>query len=261
MDMVQLLEDDKNLIIYRKNINKITHKVTATILLQQLIYWHTKMKGPFYKFIEPCNHELYKKGDSWIEELGFSKKEFGTAFHILRNLGIVSKRTNINRVTYYELNIDILCKLLKRVYASSENDSTCVPKKSLDITDTTSKITTKSTKDMDVPYQEIVDHLNTILGSTFKWTSQHTQSLINERWSEGFRVEDFMQVHIIKFAEWSNDPIMSKYLRPLTLYSNKFEGYRNQRLNDSEMANAIQHKIGMSANDKLKMRLGLGGKQ
>lgn len=49
--------------------------------MQQLEYWFNKYPNWFYKFTEPCNHEVYKEGDSWCEELGFSRSEFTTAFN------------------------------------------------------------------------------------------------------------------------------------------------------------------------------------
>ena len=52
----------------------------AVILFDRLEYWFSKKKNQFYKFIEPCQHDAYKTGDSWSEELGFSKKVFKTAF-------------------------------------------------------------------------------------------------------------------------------------------------------------------------------------
>ena len=73
--LLQVLADDKQLIIYRKELNKLTGSVTASILLQQLIFYASQKKyKPFYKFIEPCSNELYRKGDSWTEELGFTKR-------------------------------------------------------------------------------------------------------------------------------------------------------------------------------------------
>ena len=49
--------------------------------MQQLDYWFAKSNGkPFYKFKSPCEHKMYKKGDSFTEELGFSIDEFTTAF-------------------------------------------------------------------------------------------------------------------------------------------------------------------------------------
>ena len=52
----------------------------AVLLFDRLEYWFSKKKNEFYKFIEPCEHPCYREGDSWSEELGFSKKVFRTAF-------------------------------------------------------------------------------------------------------------------------------------------------------------------------------------
>lgn len=50
--------------------------------MQQLDYWFEKKPNGFYKFLEPPekNHDMYRPGDSWCEELGISKGEFRTAF-------------------------------------------------------------------------------------------------------------------------------------------------------------------------------------
>lgn len=158
MNLINLLALDKSIILYRKELNFITRKVTATILLQQIIYWHSKMNGPFYKFIEPSkNNPAYKEGDSWCEELGFSVKEFRTAYKILEDLAIVSNRTNMQRVTTYTLHVEILSQFLAGIYVnaetevtqtpegnlpSAETEVTQTPKGELDITETTTETTT-----------------------------------------------------------------------------------------------------------------------
>lgn len=141
MDILQLLAADKEILLYRKELNNITKKVTATILLQQMIYWHSKMNGPFYKFIEPCKNEAYNEGDSWCEELGFSVKEFATAYKTLEDLKIVSKKINMNRVTYYHIDSEVIGKLLNGIYGTAETAVTQTPKGDLDITETTTKTT------------------------------------------------------------------------------------------------------------------------
>lgn len=55
----------------------------ATLILGRFEYWFTKYKNGFYKFIEPCNHPLYRTGDSWAEEIGFSRKVFSKAFDLI----------------------------------------------------------------------------------------------------------------------------------------------------------------------------------
>jgi len=52
----------------------------AVLLFDRLEYWFKRKKNEFYKFIEPCEHPCYREGDSWSEELLFSKKVFRTAF-------------------------------------------------------------------------------------------------------------------------------------------------------------------------------------
>ncbi|WP_050740606.1 conserved phage C-terminal domain-containing protein [Acetobacterium bakii] len=75
---------------------------------------------------------------------------------------------------------------------------------------------------------EIINYLNGVLGTNYKPTAKATQALIKARLSEKYTIDDFKQVIDIKNAEWQNDPKMSKFLRPETLFGNKFESYLNQ---------------------------------
>lgn len=80
-----------------------------------------------------------------------------------------------------------------------------------------------------IPFSEIISDLNAVLKTSYKLSSVKTQQLLKSRWAEGYRLEDFKAVHQIKNREWKDDPKMSKYLRPETLYGNKFESYLNQK--------------------------------
>lgn len=84
-------------------------------------------------------------------------------------------------------------------------------------------------KDRDKDIKEIIDDLNTVLSTSFKSTSRKTRELIKARMAERYTVEDFKTVHRKKAYEWQHDNKMVKFLRPETLYSNKFEGYLNQK--------------------------------
>jgi len=75
---------------------------------------------------------------------------------------------------------------------------------------------------------EIINHLNVVCGTFYKTTTKKTEELINVRIKEGFSVDDFKKVIDIKFKEWSTDDKFCKFLRPETLFSNKFESYLNQ---------------------------------
>ena len=121
MELLKMIATEKNVLLYRPDLNFITGSVTATILFQQLIYWDDKNDHKaFYKFISPCNHRLYRDDDSWIEELSMSKKEFQTAYKKLENLGLVEKKINIDRVTFYRLNAEKVEEELRKLFSNLE---------------------------------------------------------------------------------------------------------------------------------------------
>ena len=76
----------------------------------------------------------------------------------------------------------------------------------------------------------ILDDLNKRLSLKrgFKGSAENTIKLIEARMSEGYSTEDFITVNQKKVKQWLDDPEMSKFLRPETLYGNKFEGYLNE---------------------------------
>ena len=76
--------------------------------------------------------------------------------------------------------------------------------------------------------KEILEYLNSKLNTNYKSTSKKTQSLVRARLNDGYSINDFEKVIDTKCDEWLNTS-MSKYLRPETLFSNKFESYLNQR--------------------------------
>ena len=84
-----------------------------------------------------------------------------------------------------------------------------------------------------IPYQEIVDYLNQKTNKHFRPNINKTRSAIKSRWKEGFRESDFKYVIDVKCSQWLNDSQMSKYLRPETLFGNKFESYLNEEINSS----------------------------
>lgn len=95
------------------------------------------------------------------------------------------------------------------------------------------KINNKSEKALSsnldsIPHKEIIDYLNEKAKCNYKYTTNKTRSLIKARCEEGFSIDDFKKVTDIKVAEWENNE-MSKYLRPETLFGNKFESYLNQK--------------------------------
>jgi uncharacterized phage protein (TIGR02220 family) len=80
-----------------------------------------------------------------------------------------------------------------------------------------------------IPYEEIINYLNLKTGYNYRSDISKTRKLIQSRWKEGFKLDDFKNVIDKKTNEWFNTD-MKKYLRPETLFGTKFEGYLNQDL-------------------------------
>ena len=119
MDAIKIMADEKAVISYRPKFNKHTGSVLATILLQQAAYWWCKMgEQPYYKFKEPCNAPQYRDGESWCEELGFSRREFDTACTMLEERGFIHKKTDMSRLTWYTVSQEKISEMMDLVYGS-----------------------------------------------------------------------------------------------------------------------------------------------
>lgn len=81
---------------------------------------------------------------------------------------------------------------------------------------------------------EIVSYLNKRLGTHYKPTTKKTQMCIRARFNEGFDVDDFKAVIDFKADQWGSDERMVEYLRPETLFGNKFEGYLQNATRSAE---------------------------
>jgi len=202
----EFLAEDKNLVVYRKSLRPIGQSIKGTILLGQFIYWWNKMekqgKTAFYKFKEPCNHSLYKKGESWCEELGFTRFEFETALSKigfnrpkkkkgdpLEKKAIIWYNTDQNRVTWYKLNKDALKLALRKVrnslYETQEPNVTKRKEVSFPLyTETTTETTPnifflkKKSKIKNLAIQNLIQSLiqSLLIKNIFRCGKIHTQT-------------------------------------------------------------------------------------
>ena len=92
---------------------------------------------------------------------------------------------------------------------------------------------------------EIIRVLNHTTGKSFSPSGKHAQRFIRARLADGFTIEDFEKVIKVKTEQWKGDAKMDGYLRPETLFSNKFEGY----LQESNRANKTQTAFGFESTD------------
>lgn len=77
--------------------------------------------------------------------------------------------------------------------------------------------------------KDVIDYLNIAAATNYKSTSEKTKRLIKTRIKDGFALDDFKTVIDKKTSEWRGTD-MEKFLRPETLFGNKFESYLNQKI-------------------------------
>ena len=89
-------------------------------------------------------------------------------------------------------------------------------------------------------YSSVIDYLNEKTERTgkekYSSTSPKTQKLIKARLTEKYELEDFKIVIDKKCKEWLGTD-MEKYLRPETLFGNKFESYLKQKKGSNKSFN------------------------
>lgn len=90
----------------------------------------------------------------------------------------------------------------------------------------------KKGKEREVKYKENIEQILKYLNEkTKKNFKNDSQDFISGRLNDGYILDNFKKVIDIKVAEWLNDPKMSKYLRPSTLFrKSNFEEYLNEQM-------------------------------
>ena len=87
--------------------------------------------------------------------------------------------------------------------------------------------------------KDIIDYLNLVLNTNYRYKTVNTQKHINARLNDGYVFEDFKTVIDKKVKEWKGTP-MEKFLRPDTLFGTKFESYLNQNIIDEPVKQTYQ---------------------
>ncbi len=103
-------------------------------------------------------------------------------------------------------------------------------------------------------YSRVIDELNTKANSKFRASNKKTQKLISARIKDGYCLEDFFRVISNMSEKWLNDPKMQDYLRPETLFGDKFESYLNIKITSLSKANQHDSNKGKLRFDNFKGR-------
>lgn len=160
---------------------------------------------------------------------GWSKTKLRNFLKLLESEKMITKVVDRKKTTISIVNY--------KVYQGSEDQEKTTEKPQEDQEKTIEKPQEDTNKNdnnekndkNNIMVAEIISYLNEKTGKNFKSGVAKNRDLIKARLKEGYSVEDFKKVIDIKVAEWLNDENMSKFLRPETLFSNKFEGYLNQK--------------------------------
>lgn len=117
--------ENLKVINYYPELRAYAGSINAVIIISYLEECFKRQGRFFYKFMEPCAHNSYKKGESWSEILQMTTTEFRTAF---KNIGVVYKSKKayelsqdkfqgkmylsyydrISKLTYYMRNDDLV---------------------------------------------------------------------------------------------------------------------------------------------------------
>lgn len=173
-----------------------------------------------------CNEKGYCwANNSYFSELyRVSKKSISVWISQL-----IAKGYIMSDIKYKEGSKEILHRYLRIVHEPMEEKFNTPMEEKVNDNNTSFNNTSNNTKEIYIPFTEIVSCLNEKAKKNFKVSSQRTKTLIKARWSEGFTLDDFKTVIDKKTAEWIKDSKMNNYLRPETLFGTKFESYLNQK--------------------------------
>ena len=92
----------------------------------------------------------------------------------------------------------------------------------------------KTQNDYEAVRQEIIDYLNDKTGKKYRTKNKQTIKDIEARLKEGYTYTDFCQVIDNKSKVWKGTQ-QEIYLRPVTLFGNKFDSYLNEYPNNPKL--------------------------
>lgn len=98
-----------------------------------------------------------------------------------------------------------------------------------------------------IPYVEIIDYLNQKANKKYMHTTNDTRKKIRARWNEGHRLDNFKKVIDVCCREWkgkifNNGTPGDRYLRPSTLFNEKFEDRLNLKFEQKQSTAPVKTK-------------------
>ncbi len=105
-----------------------------------------------------------------------------------------------------------------------------------------------------IPFDEIISYLNKKSGCEFDYSDPAIRGIIEARWSEGRRIEDFLKVIDNMAAKWGRDPKMSNFLRPSTIFGEKMGEYLGAKITpvDLGLVSAVGYQSHLAGQEWLR---------
>ena len=235
--------------------------LNEAIMLQQMHYWLIKSSHEFEGV-----KWFYKTLEDWQTEF-----PFWSTMTIRRTLTNLEKqkvvrignfnKKKFDKTKWYTIEYQCVnrrCVQYEQTMCSNRTDG-CVQFEQTytrEYTETTTENNGSEEKPIKVVWTEetnhIIDYLNKRTGKKYSVKTKKTAQLIHKLLDNGFTVEDFERVIDFKCKQWLNNEKMNQYLRPRTLFSEKFEDY----LNEAPARTKQQGASGQSVADKMKELFG-----
>ena len=221
--------------------------LNGALFLQQLHYWILRSNN-----VRENTVWVYKSLDEWIEEdfPFMSRSTLKRTISDLKKADLIITKTfnkmKIDKTNWYTINYQKLESMSlpwgqnepsigsKWSLALAQNEPTNnqrIHREYIYSPDTSIDDSSEEKPKQVVMTDEhkiIIDYLNQKAGTRYEYNSTKTITLLNMLFRKGYSVEDIKKVIDIKCKEWLPKESMRMYLRPRTLFSNKFEDYLNQ---------------------------------
>ncbi|GAX06977.1 hypothetical protein IWT25_02325 [Secundilactobacillus pentosiphilus] len=223
--------------------------LNEAIILQQFHYWLQRSNN-----IRDGEKWIYNSYAKWAQQFPFFSVRTvkRTILSLEENGYLISGNFNtagFDKTKWYRINYEKLggqrlgqndpTSGTERPNGLGQSD----PANTNRLPETTQETTKDSSADESAPhypYQEVIDYLNAKTGKKYRNTKTN-QGLMRPRFNEGFTLSDFKKAIDHQVLAWGNDPRMSEYLRPSTLFrASKFEGYVNHSVNGGESYGGIE---------------------
>ncbi len=164
------------------------------------------------KFLLNFFHDL-RNDDAVIARTDLSRRTIEESHNFRQLRSNAGKKSAEQRANSTRHMLDICLTELQQTSTSSSNSSS-----------SSIKDTNPLSGKPDIPYQQILDDMNRILGTKCRLADAF-KKLVKARFNDGMKPEDFSTVCEHKKKEWGNNPDMRQYLRPSTLFGVKMNDY------------------------------------